>query len=216
MYRHESAVDVPVWSWARKWIIVFPQRLNNSFEYTLDRKKSIKLELVWLWSSHLHRSALACSAQLNWPVVNHKEWPLCPKRLLPIVHKKHCSRLHSAFLTFCIIVFYLPSFAHQDLVCRCENNPFEDTITSSTVWLGQHVKSFSKSNKESDFIFIAEYNDCSSGKLIVLSDRNHCTRSNSSITGWTIMGKWNLGFELNNVARKCLSAVCLALRTCNM
>lgn len=118
---------------------------------------------------------------------------------------------------FGIIVFYLPCFAHWDLVCWFENNLFRDTTTSSTMWLGHHVKSFSKSNKESDFIFTAEYNDCSSSKLIVLSHRNHCTRSNSSIRGRMITQKWNWGFKLNNVARKCICiVVCLVLWLCHV
>lgn len=121
------------------------------------------------------------------------------------------------FLTFGIIViFYLPCFARRDLVCRCENNlHLQDAITSSTMWLERHVKSFSRSNKESDFIFIAEHND--SSKLIVLSDRNHRTRCKSSIRGWVITWKWNWGFKLNNVSMNCLcTLVCLVLWLCDV
>lgn len=95
----------------------------------------------------------------------------------------------------------LPRSARLDLVRRCENSLcLRDGITSRAMWLEQHVKSFRGSNKESDFIFIAEHND--SGKLIVLSGRNHCARSKSSIRGWVITFQWKWGFKLNNVAEE--------------
>lgn len=111
------------------------------------------------------------------------------------------TRLRLCSLTFGIIVFHLPRSARLDLVCRCENSLcLRDPITSRTMWLEQHVKSFRGSNKESDFIFIAEHND--SGKLIVLSGRNHCARSKSSIRGWVITFQWKWGFKLNNVSEQ--------------
>lgn len=48
--------------------------------------------------------------------------------------------------------FLLAPPASRDLVCRCENNlRLQDTVTSTTMWLEQRVKSFSSSYKRKRF-----------------------------------------------------------------